>query len=506
MENSNLKIVLNTVSLYARMVLIMILNFISVRLLLKYLGVEDYGLYNAIGGIVLTLSFVTSVLSSASQRFFAYELGRGRSNELSKVYSSLVLVFVFLSVIILILSETLGEWFVVYKMNYPEIRTSAIQWVFQLSVVSFIISLLSCPFQALVISHEDMNYYALISVFDGVMKLLIVILLQFFFVDKLVLYAILWTFVSSIACLCYYLVCKYKYTQIAFRFNVDKGVIKSIFNYSSWTLFGTVSSTFTTQGLNILLNIFFGAIANAAFAVTRQIYSGVITVASSFFTAVRPQLIKSYSAGDLKRLELLYYAGSKVVYALLLIVILPVFFDIDWFLKLWLGDVPPYVKNFSRLMIVYTFILCLSNPITTIAQANGNVKLYHGLVDGFTLICIPITYCFYKFGYDAQVGYWITIIVFIVAHFVRLYVIKQIFGFNILDYSKKILAPIMIIVAIASIALYFLYSICTAMILSHIICFIVSMVLISLLILAIGLNKYERNILFTQLHKHLKQL
>lgn len=428
------------------MVFIMIINLISVRVLLRELGASDYGLYNAIGGIVLSFAFISSVLSSASQRFFSFELGKCNNDGVQRLFSTMILAYVGLSIIIVVLAETLGEWFLLNKMSFPVEQSNTVQYIFQLSIIAFVFTILSTPFQALVISHEDMSIYAWISIIDGLLKLLIAYLLGYTVYDKVVIYSILWALVTLVTCSMYCVVCKIKYRSIRIRCEFYKEDFKKVFSYSFWTLFGTTAGTLNTQGLNLLLNVFFGTLANAAFAVSRQLYGAFLTLSSCFFTAIRPQITKSYSSGDIDRVKVLFYVGTKATYILLLTVMIPFIIDIHWILETWLGrKIDVYMESFSVLMIIYTFVLCLSNPITAIAQAKGSVKLYHGVVDSITLICLPLSYFFFKTGNKAEMGYIVSIIVFIVVHFIRLIVLKKIIGFSVTEYIKKALLPLIVL-------------------------------------------------------------
>ena len=498
----NTRIAKNTITLYVRMVFMMIVNLIAVRVLLKELGSSDYGLYNAIGGIVLSFAFISSVLSSASQRFFSYELGKKNYVGVQKLFSTMLLAYIGLSAVIVLFSETVGEWFLLHKMSYPIEQSNAVQFVFQFSIVSFVFTILCTPYQALIISYEDMSIYAWISVVDGLLKLLTAYSLNYFTQNKVTIYALLWAIVTIITCSMYVVFCKIRYKDIRFVLGFDKCNFKNVFLYSFWTLFGSTAATFNTQGLNILLNIFFGTLANAAFAISRQIYGAFLTLSSCFFTAIRPQITKSYASGDNERMKKLYYIGTKATYILLLVIIVPFIVDIHWILETWLGKIDLYVESFTVLMVVYTFVLCLSNPITTIAHANGNVKLYHGIIDSFTLICLPISYFFFKTGSHADMGYIVSIIVFFIAHFLRLVVLKKIVGFPIKEYLWKAMFPMFILIIIG----YGVARICKCLlnpntVVLHITQFILLATTMLLISILLCLSSYEKQILINMVFK-----
>ena len=272
----------------------MLVSLFTVRIVLKTLGVEDYGVYNAIGGVVLSLSFISSVLANASQRFFAIELGKYDTTNLKRVFSTIFLTYVFVAIIIIIIAETLGLWFVFNKMMIPSARIVAVHWVYQLSVASFIVSILMNPFQAIIISREEMNVYAYVSILEAVLKLLIVYLLVYFSFDKMQLYAVLMFLSGVITNLIYFVISRRRYSETHFKIVWDKRMFKSIFSYSSWTLFGSIAFICNSQGINILLNMFFGPIANTAYAIGNQVKTAVNSFSGNFFNAVRPPIIKSY--------------------------------------------------------------------------------------------------------------------------------------------------------------------------------------------------------------------
>ena len=442
MASNNSQIAKNTLFLYLRMFLTMAVSLYTVRVVIKTLSVSDYGLYGAVGGVILTFSFITGVLTNASQRFFSVELGKGTEGRIKDVFSTLFLTYLGVSLIVVILAETIGLWFLHNKMTIPEGRESAAMWVYQFALLSFVITLLTNPYQALVIAHEKMNLYAYLSILDVTFKLLIVYALLVFDYDKLKVYAVL-VFVSQLVInFMYILYCKVKYKETKLVWRVDKSMFKTVFSYSSWTLFGTVAGMCNTQGLNILLNIFFGPIANAAYSVASQVYNAVGSFATNFYTAVKPPLIKNYASENYGYVQKLFLFSSKSLFVLLFIVVLPLMVCTEAVLNIWLGQIGEYMIPFVKLSLVYITILIISYPITAVVQAGGFVKLYHTLVDGFTILSLPIVYILFKLHFDAVWAYIVSILVFAVAHILRIYVLKKVFPvFAIRPYVNQFLLP-----------------------------------------------------------------
>lgn len=438
----NKKIAKNTMFLYIRMFFVMAVSLITVRVLLRTLGVEDYGTYNAIAGFVSSLGFISSVLSAASQRFFSFYMGQNDFERLRKAFTMIMITYLIVVSTIILIAETIGVWFVFNKMTIPEGRESIIMCVYQMSLLTCSCSLLSNPFLALIISHEEMNIYAKLSIIEVLLKLLIILCLPLIAVDKLALYSVLHCFVFAGVGFMYMLISKNRYKEACFSLkNWDKNMFKEIFSYSSWSLFGSLTGVCNTQGVNMLLNVFYGPVANAAYAISAQISAAVNQFSSNFYTAVRPALIKSYSSEDYMYMNKLFMFSNKVIFFLMLILVLPIFVVTKPLIELWLGNVEPYMVDFTRLSLIYTFILCLSNPITTIVQAANKVKIYHGIVDIFTLLSLPIVYLLFRCKISPVYAYVTIIVVFTLAHVLRLLILRRIIEFSVINYLLKFVVP-----------------------------------------------------------------
>lgn len=444
------RIIKNTIYLYIRMFIILIVSLYTVRIVLQTLGVEDYGVYNAVGGVVFALSFMTGVLRNASQRFFSYELGRNNIDSLKEVFTTISICYIGMSILVVLLSETIGLWFVYNKMVIPDGRLGAALWVYQCAIFSFVIAMLTNPYQAILVSHENMSVYAYISIIEVFAKLIIVFFIIFLPYDKLILYSLLMLLTTISVNSIYFIYCRRKYEESRFVFSWNNQRFRSIFSYSSWTLFGTLAGQCNTQGVNILLNLFFGPLANTAYSIGSQVSSQVQGFGSNFYTAVKPPLIKSYAQKDLEYTSKLFFFSSKALFVLLYIIILPIFIETYEILHLWLGKVEIYMVPFVRLFLIYTLLLSLSNPITTLVQAAGRVKLYHTFVDGFSLISLPIIYVLFRFGFSAKTGFYVTITVFALAHLIRLFVAQNVIeNFSFISYINRIVWPIILTIILS---------------------------------------------------------
>lgn len=486
------RIVHNTIFMYIRMVLTMIVSLFTVRVILKALGVEEYGVYMSIAGVVSSLSFISSVLASASQRFYSFELGKQDRNEFKTIFGTTFITYLIVSVVIIIIGEPTGMWFISNKMIIPKALISSAHWIFQFALASFIITLISNPFQALIISFEKMKLFAYISIIEVLMKLIVAFSILYCTIDKLKFYSILIftaTFITHIV----YVIAGYKLIfRDGFRIQYSFAVFREIFKYTSWTMFGTIAGVFNTQGLNILLNMFYGPIANAAYAISNQVSTAVNSLASNFFVVVRPPLIKSYASGNENNVMNLLYFSTKIIFILLFILAFPIILNTRFILKLWLGQISDYMTIFVNLMLIFTIIQRLSDPITVIAQAANKVKLYHGIIDSFTMLTLPISYLILRIHYPADTVFFISISIFIIAHILRLIILKMFFNISITMYLKKIIVPIFFTILCCSIISFPLYLMEESTLISVIrIClsFIISTVICWLIVL----NKNERN-------------
>ena len=438
-SSNNKRIAKNTVSLYIRMLITMLVGLYTSRVVLQTLGVEDFGIYNVVGGIVTMCVFISNTLSSASQRFFAFEIGRNDNVQLRKVFSTTLFIYVAFVLVILVLAETVGLWFVENKLNIPPARETAARFVYHFSVLSFLASIIRVPYNALIIARERMGFYAWISIAEAALKLLIVYLLVCFSFDKLKLYAFLMFFVVFLITLIYVVYCRIKFYECRMIAAKDKCLYISLFQFAGWNLFGSLANVGLDQGLNILLNIFFGPVVNAARGIAFQVKSLVTSFAGNVQIAATPQIIKYYAAGDLEKMKILLFKSSRISYYLLFLVALPILLEMKYLLALWLTEVPEYTVLFARLIVINILVDCMSGTIIPAVQATGKIKVYQIAVGTTLLLAVPLSYLFLKLGFPPEITMIIAIFLSGICLFIRLIIIRNLFDIKIAEYTKGVI-------------------------------------------------------------------
>ncbi len=491
-SENNKRIAKNTLMLYFRMLLTMAVSLFTVRVVPKTLGVMDYGIYNVVGGIVVMFSFLSGSMASASQRFFAFELGKNDFLQLKKIFSLSITIYALIAVTIFLLAETLGLWFLNTHMVIPAERLIAANWIFQFSILSFIVTIMTIPYDAALIAHENMNVYAYVSIIEVLLKLAIVYILVLFAVDKLKLYAVLMFLTACIVTFIYRTLCKRKYDECSFKFYWDRDLFNTLMSYSGWNLFGTTASVLNNHGINILLNIYFGPVVNAARAIAYQISGAVNQFVFNFTTAVNPQITKYYASGEKTQMLNLVFQSSKMAYFLLFILSMPILLETNYILTLWLKETPEYVILFTRLVIIIALIDALSYPLMTAAQATGKIKKYQATVGGVMLINLPASYCFLRLGYSPQTVMYIAIINSIICLFLRLWMLKSMVGLSISNFIKKVIIEVFFVSILACIIpLYMLFQL-QATIFNFILVLLMCIITSIVTIFTIGLTSNER--------------
>ena len=403
------RIAKNTAFLYVRTFITMAISLYTSRVVLYALGVEDYGIYNVVGGFVAMLSMFVNSLSASSQRFFAYEMGQDIP-QLPKIFSVTISVHLIITLAILLFFETIGLWFLNYKMNIVNERMTAANWVFQCSVFAFAINMISIPYLASIIAHERMGAFAFISIFEACAKLWLAYLLTDILSDKLIIYAVGMLFIALSLRLIYSWYCRTHFSECKFRFLYDKGLYKKLISFTGWNVFGASAGIFNTYGINILVNLFFDVTLNAARGVADQVSHAVNTFSGNFMMALNPQITKSYSAGNYDYMVQLIYRGAKYSVFLLWIISLPIIMQIDFILNLWLVEVPSFAPVFVNLAIIYAICNALSLTLYYGILATGNIKNYHIVVTIINLMAFPICFLAFYLNLSPEWGYWSAII------------------------------------------------------------------------------------------------
>lgn len=493
-SGNNKRIFKNTIFLYIRMFIILVVGLYTSRVVLKTLGEVDFGIYNVVGGIVTMLAFLSNTMASASQRFFAYEIGKNNHERLKQTFSSSVFLFVVFAALCLVIAETIGLWFVYNKLNIPSERHEAAMFVYQFSVLAFIVSIIRIPYNALIIARERMDFYAKISIVEVLLKLVIIYILVLGEIDKLKLYSILMFGVVTSVTLAYYVFCKiqFKESKLQFR-NQSIETHKRLLSFSGWSLFGSLANMLMDQGVNILLNIFFGPVVNAARGIAYQVKSQIMSFVGGFQTATNPQIIKYYSSGQTEEMKKLLFRGSKLTYFLLLLISLPIFLEIDKLLVFWLHNVPEWTSIFARLVILIVVVDSLSGCVIPAIQAKGKIKWYQINVGLTKLFNLPITYLLFKLGFSPSYAMIVSIVLNFICLFVRLRELKKHLGIGYMEYIKEVVMYDMGVTLLSCIIPTILYVYLSQSLISFFIVCITSLVCTIISILYVGLKKDERS-------------
>jgi O-antigen/teichoic acid export membrane protein len=438
-SQKNKRIAKNTLMLYFRMILTMLVSLYTSRVVLNTLGVEDFGIYNVVGGVVMMFAFFNSAMSSATQRFISFELGKGNFVQLRKTFNASQIIHIGIAVLIFVIAETVGIWFVKIYMVIPSERMEAAIWVYHFSVLSFMVSIIQVPYNATIIAHERMNVYAYVSILEVLLKLLIVFMLTWITYDKLKLYAILNLVVTYLIASIYRVYTRRNFKESKFEVVKDKKLFKTLISYSGWNLFGNIAGVAQGQGINIILNIFFGPVLNAARGIATQVQSAVNSFVNNFQVAVNPQIIKSYAANEKEYMISLIIQSSKYSFYLLFLLSLPIILEVDQILKLWLITVPEYAPIFTILVLIVILITSISGPLKIAVQATGKVAIYQAVIGTLLFLTLPISYVFLKSGYPPEVTLYITIAIEIIALIFRLFFLKKLINFPVFRFIKEII-------------------------------------------------------------------
>ena len=442
---NNKRIAKNTIFLYFRMLLTMAVSLYTSRVILQTLGVEDYGIYNVVGGVIAMLSFLNGSLSGASSRFITYELGKGSSGNMKEMFSTILCMHFILAIVILILGESAGLWFVYNKLVIPAERMNAALWVYHCSILTAIISIISIPYNSLIIAHEKMNAFAYISIVEVILKLVIVWMLTLFPYDKLIIYAILYLIVQFLIRMIYNHYCTKHFKGSRTMPTYHPKQMKEIFVYASWTMNGYLAIVGYTQGINILLNLFFGPIVNAARGVAVQVESATITFVQNFQMAAKPQIIKSYASNNLEYMHSLIIASSKYGFYLMLLISFPLLLCIDSILNLWLGIVPEYTANFVRIMLFTGLLHPLRYTIINGIHATGDIRKFQ-IYEGTSLLTVlPISYILLQVLHiTPEMVMIVYLCVELITQGIRIWIVLPKIKMKYSEYFKEIIVPIVL--------------------------------------------------------------
>ena len=507
-SENNKRIAKNTMFLYFRQILIMAVSLYTVRVVLAALGEEDYGIYNVVGGFVAMFNILSGALSVAISRFITYEMGQLDVTllRLQRIFSSSLIIQVIMGFIICLLIGTFGIWFVENKMVIPSGRLNVTLYVLLFSTLSFFINLLSVPYNALIIAHEQMKAFAYISIVEAVLKLLVAYLLIVSPLDKLLLYAFCMVIVSLIVRSVYAIYCKRHFEECRFVWGFDKQLLSKMFVFSGWAFLGNGSFVLKEHGVNILLNMFCGPAVNAARGITSQVTNAVTMFVTNFMQAVNPQITKSYSSGNLGEMHRLIFKSSRFSFYLMLILGLPLMKSIDYILALWLVSVPDYTAIFIRLLLIFCLMDCIVQPLMTGLLAEGNIKVYEIALVVLNVGNVVLSYFALKHGFSPASVYLISILVEIGIIWSRIWLSGKAYQLPVWLYCRQVIGKLSIVTFITGFFTYWLYSPLKENTFDHFILLSLFIILFATVIIyTLGLSTEERQFIITAVRKKLHQ-
>lgn len=448
-HENNKRIAKNTLLLYVRTMFVMAVSLFTSRVVLNALGVEDFGTYNVVGGFVAMFSVISGALSSSISRFLTFELGKGCSEKLNRIFSTSINIQIVLGAVVFILGEIAGLWFLNYKANIPDGRLIAAVWVLQCSLIAFVVNLVSVPYNAAIIAHEKMKAFAYIGVLEAVLKLLVAYFLYISSWDKLVTYAVLLVLISVIIRLIYGIYCHRNFSETRYKFCYDKELVHEMTGFAGWSFFTNCAFIFNTQGVNILINVFFGVASNAARGIAVQMETAIKKFVYDFTTAINPQITKNYAAGKFAEMNKLICRGSRFSYLLFLIFALPFIFETPTVLKLWLNVVPEHTVAFFRLTIICSILDVLGNTGYTACMATGKIKKYVLKITSVTCLAFPLSWLAFYLEFPVESCYVILAFLYLIVDVVRLFLMKQMLGFPPTLYVRNVFFRISLVTIFA---------------------------------------------------------
>lgn len=443
------------------MLVIVVVSLYTSRVVLQTLGVEDFGIFNVVGGFVAMIAYLRNTFVDATQRFISFTLGQNDEEQLRKVFAMSFSVYLVLAIVVILVSETFGLWFINNKLEINPLRMTAANWVYQCSVISLVISMFSIPYNACIVAHEHMKLYAYISIAEAILKLLIVYFLVVSSFDKLILYSVLYVSISLLLFIWYSSYCKLHFEECKISVHMEKTLFKEMFSFSSWTMLGSLGFSFKDQFSNIIMNQFLGTTINAARGITTQVNGVITTFSDSVFTAISPQITKQYASGNITESKQLMYRGARFIFFVMMLLTIPIILNADFILKLWLGNYPTHTKEFLVIVLLTSAIYSMSKPQSVAIQATGNIKWFQISVCLIMLFELPIAWLILKLGFNPEWALLPAVFTNILAIIVRMFVLKR----NVPDYDVS----------------YFLVNICLRncllYIVAYVLCYIVSIYL-----------------------------
>lgn len=505
--SSNKRLAKNTILLYMRTVVVMAISIFTSRVILQSLGIKDYGTYNVIGGFVAMFSMLGGTLVTATQRFINMELGKKEEGNPNEVFCTAMGIHIILAAVLFLALETFGLWFLNYQMNIPEGRMFAANVVFQCSILAFLMNIICMPYNALIIAYERMKAFAYISLYDVIIKLLISYALFLFLYDRLIIYAVLLLVLAISERSIYSIYCRKHFPEES-KFHIvrDKEAYIRQTSFAGYTFLGSFAGILSTQGVNVVLNIFCGVAINAAQAISQQVLHAVSKFASDFTVALNPQIVKTYAAGEIGKSMALVYRGAKFSYYLMFLFSVPIIFLTPDILNLWLGHYPDQTIIFVRLTLIYGLVTVLSKTLTTEILATGRIQANAFIIGSLRLLILPFCYFVLWMGYEAYMVYFVMIVIDTISIFTRLYILKDVTGVRIMGYIKNVLYPVLIVSILSCAICYIIWKQIPSTLPYHILYVITSFMICLMLIVSIGIESNERQMIISGVNKIIRRI
>ena len=503
MQANNKRIAKNTAFLYIRMLFVLFVSLYASRVVLRTLGVVDFGVNNVVAGFVSMFAFLNSTLTNSIQRFYNFELGKNGVTGMQKVYQTSILIQIVLAVITLLAVETIGVWYLETKMVIPADRIVAARWVFQCAVAGLVFVIMGIPFSSAIMAYEKMDYYAIVGIIDAVLKLALVFALPHIPHDKLIMYGCLTLTVNILNFLLYFVYSKIKFKELMFKVVYYKDMFKSMLSFSSWNVVGTFANMLKGQGLNMILNIFFGPIVNAARGVAYQMMNALQGFTANIVVAFRPQLVQSYAVGNYQRVKNIFFSESKISYILMYALVVPIIIEMPYLLELWLGKgaVPDYTVPFANLVLLNMLFSTLNTPCTQVIHATGKVKTYQMVYSVLITSILPISWVVLKLGGNPSSVFVVSLMMTIINQIVSLFIVRKVFEYSIKEYVKAVIIPCAIISVLLPIVPFLITKYMETSFLRLAVVCALDIILTIAISYAFALNSSEKNMVLTSFKK-----
>ena len=479
--------------LYVRMFVMMLISFFTAGITLNALGVEDYGINNVVGGLVAMFSLLSSSLTSATGRFLTFSLGKGDLSEQKRVFSTAVNIHIVLAIVVVIAIETIGVWFLNHRMNIPSDRLYAANWVLQCSVISFALGLFSVPYNSSIYAHERISTFAWFTIYDAVVKLIVVASIYYYGGDKLILLAVISLIPGVIKQLIYWLYCQRNFPECEYNFKLDRGLFKEMFGFSIWNFIGCTAGLLKDQGVNILINIFTSPVVNAARGIAMQLNGIISQFSGNFMGALMPQITKYYASGDLHEMHKLMFRGTRFSYYIFMFIAIPVFFEIEVILQVWLGQIPEHTVLFTRLALLLSLLEMLSSVLITAQNATGRIRTYQLVVGSLLLLNFPLSYLMLYLGFMPEITLVVALFVGVICLIARLCFLRHTIKLSVRDYVLQVIGNTFVVTLLSSIFPCICFLLIDNLWVDFFSVCISSVVMSGVVIYFVGCNKFERD-------------